>query len=144
MHRDTANQRKSIKAVWRLCDFLLSWQPNLPILLFTPSIILPISPVSCQRQVALSSNHMAAAVRIAVRDQVHWAPSFPAMEINDGHLSPEDGHDVGVFVIFLDTTSQLNEILRNKLDVKKIIMQKYQHVVLQVRNQHWEAAGLKV
>lgn len=61
---------------------------------------------------ALSANHMAAAVRITVRDQLHWAPSYIAMEINDRHLSPEDGRCVGVFVIFMDTSLQPGEVLR--------------------------------
>lgn len=67
---------------------------------------------------------MAAAVRITVRDQLQWALSCTAMEINDSHLSPEDGHCVGVFVIFMDTTLQPSvKYRRNKLDLEEKITQ---------------------
>lgn len=61
---------------------------------------------------ALSVNHMAAAASVTARDRLQWAPSYAAMEINDRHLSPEDGHRVGVFVIFMDTSLLLSEVQR--------------------------------
>lgn len=62
---------------------------------------------------ALSANHMAAAVRITARDKLQW--SYTAMEINDRHLSPEDGHRGGLFVIFMDTVYKQVKYRGNKL-----------------------------
>ncbi len=74
---------------------------------------------------------MATAVRITVRDQLQWAQSYTAMEINDRHLSPEDGHRVGVFVIFMDISLQLSEVQRERqLHLKEKNSTKFQCVVL--------------
>lgn len=43
------------------------------------------------------------------RDRLRWAPRYAAMQISGRHLSPEGGHCVGLFVIFVDTSLQESE-----------------------------------